>query len=364
MSPICYPKTPFKDFRFSRSLFNKVFVISGIFGLVLCFASISLAKVKSAEKINYLDISTSLGGLQSGDAFGRSVANFGDINNDSIPDLAIGAYHDDQDDFGGPDRGSVWTFRMNANGTVSEQNKIRDGGSQGPLFLDDFDIFGRAVTGIGDLDNDRVLDLLVGAPWDNDGEGNAGAIWMVFLTASGGIKNLQKISSTQGGGPDDLFQNDEFGSALAKYSVAGRTQVWVAAGAPRSGTGVCYLLLLQPTGVQSIVRIAENESGFNEDLAFQDLFCSSVAVADFDTDGIPDLIVGAIGGDEGGSNRGKVYILFMNANKTVKSFTKISSLDGGLTEAGGILEDGERFGSSVAPLGDIYEIIEVITLFI
>jgi hypothetical protein len=45
-----------------------------------------------------------------------------------------------------------------------------------------------------------------------------------------------------------------------------------------------------------------------------------------------------------------VYILFLNADGTVRAEQKISSTQGGLT---GPLDSGDRFGSSVCNLGDV-----------
>lgn len=55
--------------------------------------------------------------------------------------------------------------------------------------------------------------------------------------------------------------------------------------------------------------------------------------------------------DDGGLNRGAVYILFLNNNGMVRSEQKISSTTGGLGASS--LSDSDQFGSSVASLGDL-----------
>jgi len=72
-------------------------------------------------------------------------------------------------------------------------------------------------------------------------------------------------------------------------------------------------------------------------------------LGDLDDDGVLDIAVGGPGDDDGGTNRGAVWIVFMNADGTEKSRTKISALTGGFT---GQLEDGDEFGQSVTPVGD------------
>ena len=60
--------------------------------------------------------------------------------------------------------------------------------------------------------------------------------------------------------------------------------------------------------------------------------------------------MGAIRDDDGGINRGAVWVLFLNTDGTVKSHQKISDTQGGFT---GILDDVDVFGGSVASLGDL-----------
>ena len=71
---------------------------------------------------------------------------------------------------------------------------------------------------------------------------------------------------------------------------------------------------------------------------------------DLDGDGVGDLAVGAFSDDDGGVDRGAVWILFLNANGTVKAHQKISDTQGGFT---GNLDDSDSFGRSAASLGDL-----------
>ena len=55
-------------------------------------------------------------------------------------------------------------------GDVDSAVEINDTTTNGPT-LADRDYFGRSVANIGDLDGDGVIDLVVGAPHDNAGDG-------------------------------------------------------------------------------------------------------------------------------------------------------------------------------------------------
>ena len=63
-----------------------------------------------------------------------------------------------------------------------------------------------------------------------------------------------------------------------------------------------------------------------------DLFGSSVsAMADSIGAGVGDLAVGAYGDDDGGVDRGAIYVLFMASTGVVKSFQKVSDTMGSFT---------------------------------
>ena len=109
-------------------------------------------------------------------------------------------------------------------------------------------------------------------------------------------------------------------------------------------------------GVSAYVRIDDGAGGLTGPLdsgPMSDYFGISVAsLGDLNGDGVADLAVGARRDDDGGDgySRGAVYIVFLNADGTVKAETKISSTQGGLT---GPLDAHDNFGSSLASLGDL-----------
>ncbi len=289
--------------------------------------------------------------LANGDAFGTSVTSLGDLDGDGVPDLAVGAGRDDS---GGTDRGAVHILFMNSDGTVKNLQKIAHNFAGGPSLVDS-DLFGSSVASIGDLDGDGVTDLVVGAQQDSTGGTDRGAVHVLFLNATGTVKNRQKIAHNFSGGPS-LNNGDNFGAAVTAIGdLDGDGVTDLAVGAVYDDTGgtdrgAVHVLLMNTDGtVLSTQKLASGFGG-GPSLANNDLFGSSLADAgDLDGDGVRDLLVGAREDDTAGADRGAVYALMLNTDGTVQSSFKVASG----TNGGPTLADGDKFGSAVAPLGDL-----------
>jgi len=111
--------------------------------------------------------------------FGSSVANLGDLDGDGVIDLAVGA---DQDENGEASEGALYILFMHTNGSVNTSVKISDGlEGFNPSALNASDFFGSSVANLGDLDGDGIIDLAVGARFDENSEAGEGAVYILSL---------------------------------------------------------------------------------------------------------------------------------------------------------------------------------------
>ncbi|HEX6882777.1 MAG TPA: PKD domain-containing protein [Planctomycetota bacterium] len=312
--------------------------------------------VKAWQKISDLE-GNFAGQLRKGDQFGRAAANLGDLDGDGVTDVAVSANYDDD---GGTNKGAVYILFLNTDGTVKAFQKISStqGGLPAPLSI--HDEFGRSITALGDMDGDGLTELLVGTPEDDEGGTNTGALHVLFLNANGTVKAYRRISKFSSG--IAIKPGDWFGfcsTNLGDFDGDGVVDVAVGAVLDDDGgtnQGSVWILCLNSDGsVKTAREIDELEGNFGALLDDIDQFGTSVStLGDLDGDGVTDIAVGAVKDDDGGPQNnpdadvGAVYVLFLNADATVKSFVKISDLVGNLPYP---LDQGDWFGSALARLG-------------
>jgi cysteine-rich repeat protein len=307
-------------------------------------------------------ITSNTGGLNesfaSADRFGEAVTSVGDVDGDGVVDLAVGA----------PGRsgaaGAVWILFMNADGSVRAHREIGAGTGGFTGSLDAGDLFGSSLAGIGDLDGDRVPDLVVGAAGDLpnfSGTSAQGSIWVVRLNRDGTAKAALNVGAGVGGFTGALGTGDRFGASMASVGdLTGDGVPDLAVGAPEAANdgggllraGSVWLLQMNADGsVAAQTEIPRIATGFDFS-AQNDRFGSSItAVGDLNGDGTQDLAVGATTASSDSS--GQVFIVYLGSQMEVVAVQRIGEEAGGLRTGGQDLAYDDAFGSAVGALGDL-----------
>ena len=276
----------------------------------------SSGELDSFSTIDFNDINTILGNtdLDNDDRFGVSVANLGDIDGDGVVDLAVGAHNDDGT------IGSVHILFMDkteTGPTLKAAVKLDTTDAN----LANGDAFGLSVANLGDLDQDGINDLAVGAINDDGQANDAGTVHIFYLNRDGSVKL----------GSFEIFDNafkagDAAGRSIANLGdINGDGINDIAVGASGNEGGSVFTIFMGRTRDQittnDFFRIDTDSLGLN--LSDGDRFGESIAnIGDRNGDGINDLAVGAPGVDMGAfPDQGALYILYMDANTNIVNIT-------------------------------------------
>ncbi|GAB4419660.1 MAG: hypothetical protein OHK0039_32320 [Bacteroidia bacterium] len=267
------------------------------------------------------------GALTPGGGFGGRVEAVGDWNDDGVPDIAVG---EPLGALGALVYGKVWLLLLRRDGSVAEHFEY--GGRTPGLFrlLAKDRRFGTDLAWIGDLDGNGTDDLAVGAP-DLPTRGS-GSVWILLLERDGSLRSVTRIEPGEGGFGGGLAMGDQFGVAVESPGDFDGNGTWdLVAGAHMDdetglNQGAIYLLTLGKDGrVRSQQKIVAGRAGFEGHIENDDRWGVSIATwGDLDRDGTPDLAVGSYSDDDGGKDKGAIYVLNLKPNGKVAAWHKIS----------------------------------------
>ncbi len=234
----------------------------------------------------------------------------------------------------------------------------------------EFDFSGRSVSNAGDVNGDRIPDVLVGADSaDPHGKYSAGRSYVVF-----GKRNTQpvELSSLESGTSQAGFvingsmRNDCSGRSVSNAGdVNGDSLADVIVSANcaspngKYSAGRSYVVFgkrnTQPVELSSL-ESGTSQTGFViNGSKTGDRSCGSVSKAgDVNGDGLADVIVGALDADPNGqSHAGRSYVVFGKRDVTP---VELSSLESGTSQAGFVINGSiknDYSGRSVSKAGDV-----------
>ncbi len=259
--------------------------------------------------------------------FGTALVAAGDIEGDGFADVLVAAPSYDGTE---SDQGRAYLFSGGADGLPAEPGWTFDGGEAG-AFL------GEAVAGAEDINGDGFADVVVGAPYCDEGALDSGAV-LVFLGSRTGLPTSPSQESHFN------ISGARFGAALAGVGdVNGDGHADVLVGVPGwnstiAGVGAAFLYL-------GVVGGLEPAPGWHADGTEADeAFGAALAAAgDVNGDGFADVVVAAPLHDGLGDDRGRVALYLGGAAglAATPAWTAVGD------------QDGARFGAAVGRAGDV-----------
>ena len=257
---------------------------------------------------------------------GFSVASAGDVNGDGYDDVIVGGHFLFSDQ---GSEGRAFLYLGSASGLALTDAWSAESDQAGARF-------GYSVATAGDVNGDGYDDVIVGAPFFYNGQGNEGRAFLYLGSASG----LALIHSWRA-------ESDQAGAQFG-YSVATAGDVNadgyddVIVGAPfdngQGNEGRAFLYLGSASG------LALTDAWTAESDQAGARFGYSVATAgDVNGDGYDDVIVGAPMFDNGQTNEGRAFLYFGSASGLALIHAWSAESD----------QAGAEFGFSVAAAGDV-----------
>jgi hypothetical protein len=310
-----------------------------------------------------------LEGTAALDRSGWSIAAIGDINNDTIDDILVGAPRAENGAL--IDAGAAYVIFGKTTGFAATINFGTMTAAEGFTIpgLAAFDEAGLAVGSAGDINSDGIDDMVISAHMADLGANtNEGKAYVIFGgNASFGTAttfDLSTLNGTNGFVIEGGATFDNLASSFASVGdINGDTYDDLLIGAEDAGvgtTGASYVIYGIPNTSTFAATLNVNALNGTNGFAmvgvsdFDDFGASVSSAGDINGDGINDMLIGAPTADPNGlSSAGETYLVFGKSTSGFGASFDLSTLDG----TDGYVFNGiasiDRSGGSVSGAGDL-----------
>jgi MYXO-CTERM domain-containing protein len=263
---------------------------------------------------------------QMGAQLGMSLASAGDVNRDGRADIIVGAPYFDE---GQLDEGAAMLYLGTASGLASSAAWTGQSDQAGAYY-------GTSVSGAGDINRDGYADIVVGAPYFDNGNTDEGRAYSYHGSALGPVPTAWN--------PEGAQDSAYLGSSIAVAGdINGDGYADVVAGTPgftnvQAAEGRATAYHGSPMGLSATPNWT-----FESNQANASTGAAVASLGDTNGDGFADVIVGSPNYDNGQTNEGLAHF-FIGSNIGLRSAV-VNAHEG---------EQGSAaFGSAVASAGDV-----------
>jgi Ca2+-binding RTX toxin-like protein len=287
-------------------------------------------------------------GESAGDGAGQALTWVNDFTGDGRSEILVGA---PGSDVGGAEAGSAYVVWGKSSSAIVNLSTVSSGVGgfriRGEAAGDQA---GQALGRLADLNGDGKAEILVGAAGNDAGGSNAGAVYVVYGKSTGAEVNLDDVAAGGGGFKIVGQAGEAVGSSLkglGDVNGDGLADIMISA----AGSGRAYVVFGKAdTGQVDLADVADGIGGFAITAEATGDFngMSFGGSADFNRDGIADLVIGAPCNGEGGANAGAVYVIWGGGSGSI-DLAQVAAGVGGAKIVG---VAGSHTGSVVAILPD------------
>ena len=205
-----------------------------------------------------------------------------------------------------------------------------------------------------DFNGDRIADLAIGVPFEDQTGADDGAVNVIYGTAAGLNAAGNQVWDQDSAGIGGVREaGDRFGASLAVGDFDGDRFTDLAIGVPYedqtgANDGAVNVIYGSAGGLNAAGNQVwdQDSAGIGGVRESGDNFGASLAAGDFNGDGFADLAIGVPNEDQTGTDDGAVNIIYGSAAGLNAAGNQVWDQDS--AGIGGVREAGDRFGTSLA----------------